>query len=527
MVDATKRLWERAQRYLMQGDLAPAVATLDSMRARMPGHARTHLIAAQIAWRSGDVRAAAGEALEAARVAEATSDLILEVVEALLLTGEAAAAHECLDRVTPDEIESDGLLVRYADLRQNFGEHGDSLALLDRALPIAPHDGRLHFYRAQQLAFMGNLQEAEAAYEASLDLAPSYGRAALPLVRLRRQSMTDNHLERLNAGLAQVPSGTRDHAAFEFARYKVLEDLQQHSKAWEALACANAIMSMQSGQDAPRQHAALQKLYDTCAGIPSLPSNSLQPGPQPIFMIGLPRSGTTVLERLLGNHSEVVSAGELASFGQQLRWTTNHRHIHDQIFADRVRTLDWGELGQRYLAQTQWRAGGKRYFIDKQPVNWMVAGWMHAALPSARILHLVRDPMDVCFSNYRAMFGDAYSWSYQLGSLAQHYHGYRRFMARWHELAPGAILDISYADLISKTENTLREVLDFCHLQWEPACADITLNSRPVSTLSAAQVHEPLHMRSVGAWRPYGEHLVALSSAISGADAPPASPVPA
>lgn len=519
MVDPINRFWERAQRYLAQGDAAPALATLESMRARMPDHARTRLFAAQIAWRNGDVRKAAEEALAAARAADATVGLMLDVVEILLLTGEAAAAHECLDRLSRDGTESNELLIRHADFHQDFGEHDDSLVLLDRALRVAPRDAKLHFYRAQQLAFLGRLGEAEAAYEASLDLAPSYGRAALPLVRLRCQSANDNHLDRLDAGLTSVVPGSRDHAAFQFARYKVLEDLQQYAGAWTALRSANDIMSTQSGQDAERQHAALQQLYETCAEFPSLPSCSVLRGSQAIFVIGLPRSGTTVLERLLGNHTEVVSAGELASFGQQLRWAANHRHIHDQVFTDRVRKLDWGELGQRYLAQTQWRAGGKRYFIDKQPANWMVAGWIHAALPNARILHMVRDPMDVCFSNYRAMFGDAYAWSYRLDSLAQHYHDYRRFMARWHELVPGAILDVSYTDLISKTEDTLREVLDFCSLEWQSACADITLNGGPVSTLSAAQVHEPLHARSMGAWRPHGQHLLELSSALSGAHA--------
>lgn len=519
MTDHFDRLWTRARRYLAQGDLAPAIATLDSMRARMPGDPRTHLVATQIAWRNGHVRAAAREALEAARVVGREPEGVLDVTEALLLTGEFAAAHACLEGLGTDTIGSVEGLVRCAELRQDLGEHGESLALLDRALEAGSRDAKLHFYRAQQLAFLGRLSEAEIAYEASLDLAPSYGRAALPLVRLRRQTAQCNHLGRLEKGLAVVVPESRDHAAFEFARYKVLEDLQQYGDAWAALASANAIMAAHSGQEVVRQHMALQGMYETIGEFPSRPAQTFQEGPQPIFVIGLPRSGTTVLERLLGNHADVVSAGELASFGQQLRWASNHRHVHDRVFAECLGQLDWAELGRRYLTQTQWRADGKPRFIDKQPVNWIVAGWMHAALPGARILHMVRDPMDACFSNYRAMFGDAYSWSYRLDALAQHYHDYRRLMSRWHALVPGAILDVSYAGLVSDTEGTMRKVLDFCALPWQPACTDITLNRGPVSTLSAAQVHEPLHARSLGAWRHYGEHLAGLSMAISGVTA--------
>lgn len=520
MTDQTDRLWARAHRYLAQGDLAPAIATMDSMRARTPGDPRTHLVAAQIAWQQDDIRKAANEALEAARIVGAKPEGAFDVAEALLLTGEICAAHDCIDRLARDVIGSGEALIRCADLRQELGEHDASLALLDRALQGGQPDAKLHFYRAQQLAFLGRLDDAEVAYEASLDLAPSYGRVALPLVKLRRQTTQSNHLGRLEKGLALVARGSRDHAALEFARYKVLEDLRQYAGAWAALSSANAIMAAQSGQDVARQHDALQSLYNIIGAFSPRKVPSVHEGPQPIFVIGLPRSGTTVLERLLGNHLDVVSAGELASFGQQLRWVANHRHVHDRIFAERLGQVDWAELGKRYLAQTQWRAKGKRYFIDKQPLNWMVAGWMHAALPGARILHMVRDPMDTCFSNYRAMFGDAYSWSYRLDALAQHYHDYRRFMVRWHELVPGAILDVSYADLVSNAEGTMRKVLDFCGLPWQSACTDITLNRRPVSTLSAAQVQEPLHARSLGAWRHYGEHLAGLSRAITGAQAP-------
>jgi hypothetical protein len=154
--------------------------------------------------------------------------------------------------------------------------------------------------------------------------------------------------------------------------------------------------------------------------------------------------------------------------------------------------------------------------IDKQPLNWMVAGVIRAALPYSRILHLVRDPMDVCFSNYRAMFGNAYSWSYDFTTLARHYRSYSQLMQCWGEVAPGTILDVRYTDLVRAPEATLREVFAFCGLKWETGCDDLTRNGSPVSTLSASQVREPVHTRAVGQWQKYATHLAPLQYALGG-----------
>lgn len=299
------------------------------------------------------------------------------------------------------------------------------------------------------------------------------------------------------------------------ANYKTLEDFGSYDAAWQALARSNAIMHARTRDYAQRQDTSLQRSCEYFEAHTLPQSSARQDGPQPIFVIGLPRSGTTVLERLLGNHTQVTAAGELFDFGLQLQWVGDHSPIQDDTFLRRLGSIDLAEVGRRYLAQTQWRAHHARCFVDKQTSNWMLAGLLHAALPQAPILHMMREPMDTCFSIFRALFGDSYAVGHDLMTLATHYRQYRRLISRWHALAPGAILDVHYEALVQAPEATMRKVLAFCGLPWEPACVDLAANHDPESTLSAAQVRQTLHLRASGIWRHYTPQLRGLSETLA------------
>ena len=180
----------------------------------------------------------------------------------------------------------------------------------------------------------------------------------------------------------------------------------------------------------------------------------------------------------------------------------------------RLADLDYRQLGRRYLAQTQWRAGDVRFYIDKQPWHYMVAGLIHMALPGARILHMVRDPMDVCFSNFRALLGARYDYSFDLDALPRHFLEYKRFMAHWQGVMPEAILDVPYRELVVDTEATMRKVLGFCGLEWEDACLDPSRNTATIATLSASQARGPVYANAFGTWRRYRRQLTDLQQAL-------------
>lgn len=224
----------------------------------------------------------------------------------------------------------------------------------------------------------------------------------------------------------------------------------------------------------------------------------------------MPRSGTSLLDRMLSNHSDVISAGEIDDFVRQFHWLADVPLGGMVKALGRSGQIDYAELGARYLKQTQWRAQGHKYYIDKLPANIQMVAFIRRALPHALILHMVREPMEVCFSNYRAMFGAVSGYSYDLRDLA-HYHGqYVRLSHHWHERLPDAMLDVSYAELVTSAEATLRRVLEHRGLEFEQACLRPERNVAPIGTPSNIQVREPIHRRSLGLWRNYEESLTPL-----------------
>lgn len=515
MTDSTARLWDRAQRYLSGGQLLPARITLESLLQRDPAHIHALLTLSGIAFEEHRVRDAAMYALTAMSHLPADGGLVVDAAMMLLRVGETVAVRDCLDHPVLSNTSDGPVLMGLATLRKMLGEHREALALFNQAAAAGMGTIDFRFQRALELIFNGQMDDAEAELKICLRLEPSFGRGALALTRLRKQTLEKNHLDDLRGRLQEVEKGTEDHAALEFAVYKELEDTQRYDLAWEALARGNAILYARHQHDPDYERHLFGNLIRRCTSQFLQAAEVVHEGPQPIFIIGMPRSGTTLLDRVLGNHSQVVSAGELDDFGLQLRWVADHRTTLDEYVLERLPDLDYAELGRRYLERTQWRAQGARFFIDKLPRNWMIAGLIHRALPQARILNLVRDPMDVCFSNFRALLGDTFPWSYDLHALAAHYKQYRRVLAHWHAAMPGQILDVPYNELTRDPEAMAHKVLDYCGLEWEPGCVDITRNKSAVATLSMSQVREPIHTRFFEEWRNYEQQLQPLREAIA------------
>lgn len=511
--------WQRAQRYLEEGNVASARAAMESILASDPDQPHAHVMLGGIAWKADQIRIGTEHALAAMHCRLDSPEFICDVIAALASVGEAAAVHDLLAHplltYMPVTVP---VLMRLSGLAQGNGEHGRALACLERARSLGAGGAEFLEYLGVQLVFNGKLDEAERTLEECVRLKPMLGRAALLLSRLKSQSARHNHLGSLATGLARVERGSVQHASLEFARYKELEDLQRDDEAWAALLEANRVMHARRPHDPDAEEASIQRLIDATANLDASQFAANRAGANPIFVVGMPRSGTTLLDRIISNHSAVVDAGELDDFGNQLRWAVDHMspQLLDETALARLQDVDFPNVGRRYLEHTQWRAGGKARYVDKLPANWLLAGLIARALPSAPILHMVRDPMDVCFSNWRAMLGDSYPYSYDMASLARHHAVYQKLMAHWHRVCPGRILDVSYEELVNQPERIARRVLEFCGLSFEPGCVDVTRNAQHLATLSMVQAREPIDTRGVGAWRRYGKQLEPLRTQLAG-----------
>jgi hypothetical protein len=464
----------------------------------------------------GSARAGARETLAAAQHLPNDASVIARVAQALRQLGETNAARAALAHPAIAASRDPRALLALAQVQQGLGEHAAALALIDRALALGLDSPDVRYARAVQLQFHGRLGEAQAELERCLRMGPTYGRASVTLARLRRATPERNQLEFIAHRLGEVASGSEDEAAFEFARYTELEALGRDDEAWAALARGNALMharlQSQSSFDEEALLAAIvakatPEFLAAGAGSDAPPSPQQ---PQPVFVFGMPRSGTSLLESLLGRHSQVASAGELIEFSKLWRQVAD---VHGHAIADPrllAADADFAQVGRRYLEQTRWRAQGRTHYIDKLPPNFWLAGFIRKALPQARILHLVREPMELCFSNFRALFGDSYAYSYDLETLAAHHARYRRLMQHWHAAMPGAIHDVDYAALVAEPEATLRAALRHIGVDFESACLETGLDAGPVATLSSAQVRAPLSDRARRDWQRYATQLAPM-----------------
>jgi len=514
---AGDRLWRRAQEYIAGNQITAARITIESLLQREPRRYGARMLLASVILAEGRVREAAEHAIAVSQLLPDDADVVSTTAHCLLRIGEMVAARECLHRFDAQRTRDGRVLMGLAHAYQELGEHRAALELMDRAYANGYDNPDFRYYRSLQLMFNGRTADAEKELEACLRQGPTFGRASVTLARLRKQTPESNHLDYIRRQLAAVERGSEDHAAFEFAQFEELEDLGRYDEAFAALERGNAIMYACQSHDSAREDALFGALM-AATPAPFFNAPSATPdGATPIFIVGLPRSGTTLLDRILDNHSQVVSTGERTDFPRQLRWVADchGQELIDSSLIERMAQIDCAEVGRRYLHQTRWRIGDKPYFVDKLPQNYMLVGLIRRALPHAPILHMVRDPMDVCFSNYKAMFGKSYAYSYDLAAMAAQYGRYRRLMQHWHATLPGQVLDVSYNDLVTDPEATVRRISAHCGLAYEPDCIDTTRNKSAVNTLSSAQVRQPIHARTLGEWRRYARQLEPLRALLA------------
>ncbi len=403
-----------------------------------------------------------------------------------------------------------------------------ALAAYDRAVRLAPNEPRFRFNRATVRRFLGDLDGAESDYDRVLALAPDDFEAYKNRADLRTQTPARNHVAELEAALPRAADDWQGRVQLRYALAKEYEDLGEYERSFAHLQIGARTRREHLRYDVAQDVATAEwiiEAYPTgpdpaarSPGTPTARSGDAAADESPIFILGLPRSGTTLVERILASHSHVVSAGELNDFALALvaaaRGTSGAAPLPRRELVARSATLDFAALGRDYLRRARAQLGGERRFIDKMPLNYLYCGLIRRALPAAKIVHLHRHPLAAGYAMYKTLFRDGYPFSYDLGEIARYYAAYRRLMEHWQATMPGAIHSLSYEALVAEPEATTRSLMEFCGLDWEDALSRFHLNPTPSTTASAAQVRRPIYDSAVNQWRHYERELAPLREAM-------------
>ncbi len=414
------------------------------------------------------------------------------------------------------------LLNTLATLLSHCGEHASALTYFSEAgelvkagrSPASAHwISEFYFNWSASLQFDGNFDAARGCLETAIDHRPDYFRAHFALASLDRQTPQSNHIDRLSA-LKPRAISPRDRLHIGHALAKEQEDLEDYASALESLAWAKADHRTATGYNFAQEQQLFEHIrarFDAEWFQTTEPDSD---NSEPIFIVGMPRTGTTLVEQILSSHSQVFAAGELQNFPLQLRRWVGEKPgplgIHSMDIAAGQPVAG---LGHDYVESTRPRTGHTPRFIDKLPLNFLYLGLIHKALPNAKLICLRRDPMDVCLSNYRQLFASdfaAYRYNLDLLDCGRYYIEFDRLMQHWHEHMPGQVLDVRYESVVTDTETHVRSLLEFCDLPFEKACLTPHEKKTSVATPSAVQVRQKIYTSSMERWRRYGDAMQPL-----------------
>ncbi|GHD16419.1 hypothetical protein GCM10007052_21820 [Halioglobus japonicus] len=400
-----------------------------------------------------------------------------------------------------------------------MGEHGAAQAFFARANQAQPNFPPFMQNLANNLVYHGDTDDSDRIFEDIIRLQPDSPQAHWALSSSRKAD-SDKHVEDMRQCIAGRGNDPRANAFYYYAIGKELEDLQRWPEAFDAFAAGAAARraTVEFDEQAEQQMFDCLMATYTHEWLAAGPAGN--PDASPIFVLGQPRTGTTLIERIITSHSQVHSAGELQHFGLALRRLADYRNpkrFTAELF-EAAAQLEPAALGKLYLQSSAKMRGDTPRFVDKLPQNYLMIPLILKALPNARIVHLVRDPMDACFASFKQLFADAYLHSYEQREMARHHARYRKLMACWRERFPGRFLDISYEDTARDLEPNARALIEFLGLPWEDACLQFHEQTGAVTTASAVQVREPAHTRSIGRWRRYEAQLAPMQDELARAN---------
>jgi tetratricopeptide (TPR) repeat protein len=405
----------------------------------------------------------------------------------------------------------------------SIGEYQQAIDAYAQVLNEYPGQAKVWMSYGHALKTAGHQADSIKAYRKSIDLAPNLGEAYWSLANLKTYRFSEADVQAMRMQLVRSDLADQDRYHFDFALGKALEDRKNYAASFEHYARGNALRRTELGYDADANAAQLlrSRRFFT-AGFFAARAGWGAAAPDPIFIVGLPRAGSTLLEQILASHSQVEGTMELPQIidlarslgGRQLRsQESKYPEALAELEAEKIR-----ELGERYLHDTRiHRKHGKPFFVDKMPNNFVHIGFILTILPNAKIIDARRHPLACCFSGFKQHFARGQGFTYNLEEIGKYYRNYLAHMAHFDRLLPGRVHRIFYETMIARTESEVRRLLDYCGLPFEAACLNYYENDRAVRTASSEQVRQPIFREGLEQWRAYETWLTPLKDSLGDA----------
>jgi tetratricopeptide (TPR) repeat protein len=437
----------------------------------------------------------------------------LNLASAILRQDRLTEALEMFTRLEP-QVDDPQVTSTIAMILDKLGRTGEALEAHERLVAKDPDEVRYWILYGHSLRFAGRTDEAIAAYRRVVESDPERGEAWWSLADIKSKVLTDADVETMESALA-VAVDMLNIVPLHMALGRGWHDRGEHSKAFDHYREGNRLRAETIRYDPNELTQEVDQFLRMAPAAPVQPST----GPTPIFLVSLPRSGSTLLEQILSRHPKIEATGELPHIRAIMRGAMELRMRHAPVtvpqFIRSLRPDEKQALGADYLRRSaQHRRTDAPYFIDKMPANWSDILFINAILPQARFIEIRRDPMDCCFSNYTHHFGSAHAASFDLVHQARSCVDYTRLMDHVRSVAPSLMCSVRYEELVEQPEPVLLRVLDYLGLEWDPALLSFYESDRTVRTPSAEQVRRPLNRSGIGAWKPYAQWLGPLRDAL-------------
>jgi tetratricopeptide (TPR) repeat protein len=431
-------------------------------------------------------------------------------------------AREQLEQLLRQEPDNRQFKTLYAAACVGLGEHEKSIALYRELLADAPRMADLHLSMAHALKTLGRRDESIASYRAAAAARPNYGDAYWSLANLKTYRFTEEEIGRMRSEetAAQIPLVDRYHLCFALG--KAYEDRGEYAESWRYYERGNALKRSESRYRPEILENNTRNQIATCTHeIFAARRGWGVPDRDPIFILGLPRSGSTLLEQILASHSRVEGTQELSDIQRivlelQGRDSDVDNPRYPGVLPD-LASEEFLRFGRKYMADTRAYRTDKPFFIDKMPNNFRHIGLIHLMLPNARIIDARREPMACCFSNLKQLFANGQEFTYSVEDIARYYRTYLELMRHWDAVLPGKVLRVWHEDVVDDLENNVQRILDFCGLEFEAACMEFYKTERSVRTASSEQVRQPIFREGLDQWRNFEPWLGPLKEALGDA----------